>query len=633
MHDCEGGTGRCLILPAEVPATAERLLALAGWTPLRGPGRKGDLRAVWNGVPGAAGDVGLRPLCLGDPGRITGLLVDPGPDSRFGPSLARLLDDEPLDDTALLDRARDAIARMRHWGLVTAAMTPATSTAATSKAAPPPGYVLVLDEPAGTAPRADLLEALFLAREEHPGQRVLVLTPAEAGQIRDGDLDDTVARVAGAPLHDLLDGAVAVYTVAAPLGLDAILAGHRPIVLGQPAYAGRGLTDDRGPITRASRPLTRAQFFAAAMILAPLWYDTHRDALASIEDAISAEAALLRAAREDRGGYVAAGMRRWKRVHTRRMLGGDVRFARTAGRGAALSLRLGRPLVLWGSAKAPDGVTVLRAEDGFLRSSGLGARLVPPLSLALDDLGIYYDPGRESRLERLIATSGALPPAEIRRAEALIARIRAAGVTKYNIRGDPGMELPETAILVPGQVEDDASILSGAGTVRTNLDLLRAARAANPGATLLYKPHPDVAAGLRPGRVSDAEIRAHADGIVTGDPSRLLRPGVSVWTITSLIGFEALLRDVPVTTLGAPFYAGWGLTRDLGPVPARRAARPGLAGLAHAALIGYPRYFDPKSGLPCPPEVAVERIAAGEGWPRGGLLSVLQGLRGRLVRR
>lgn len=78
--------------------------------------------------------------------------------------------------------------------------------------------------------------------------------------------------------------------------------------------------------------------------------------------------------------------------------------------------------------------------------------------------------------------------------------------------------------------------------------------------------------------------------------------------MTSTLGFEALLRGLPVTTLGAPFYAGWGLTRDLGPVPARRRVRADLARLIHCALIAYPRYFDPASGLPCPPEIAVERL-------------------------
>jgi capsular polysaccharide export protein len=85
-----------------------------------------------------------------------------------------------------------------------------------------------------------------------------------------------------------------------------------------------------------------------------------------------------------------------------------------------------------------------------------------------------------------------------------------------------------------------------------------------------------------------------------------------VWTMTSGLGFEALLRGVPVTCAGLPWYGGWGLTTDLAPAPARREARPTVAGLAHAALIGWPRWRDPVSGLICAPEVAVDRLARGE---------------------
>jgi capsular polysaccharide export protein len=60
-------------------------------------------------------------------------------------------------------------------------------------------------------------------------------------------------------------------------------------------------------------------------------------------------------------------------------------------------------------------------------------------------------------------------------------------------------------VLVVGQVEDDASIRLGAGVVRTNLGLLTAAAHANPGARIIYKPHPDVEAGLRPGTIAEAQ--------------------------------------------------------------------------------------------------------------------------------
>ena len=99
--------------------------------------------------------------------------------------------------------------------------------------------------------------------------------------------------------------------------------------------------------------------------------------------------------------------------------------------------------------------------------------------------------------------------------------------------------------------------------------------------------------------------------------------------MTSLLGFEALLRGVKVVTLGAPFYAGWGLTEDRGDIPARRRAEVSIEGLAHAALIDYPRYFDPRSGTACPVEVVVERLASGD-LPRRGVanrvLAKLQGV-------
>lgn len=100
--------------------------------------------------------------------------------------------------------------------------------------------------------------------------------------------------------------------------------------------------------------------------------------------------------------------------------------------------------------------------------------------------------------------------------------------------------------------------------------------------------------------------------------------------MTSLLGFEALLRKVPVTTLGVPFYAGWGLTTDLARIPPRRRARPTLSGLVHASLIDYPRYVHPVTGAPCPVEPVVAWLADSDTHhPRGvanRLLSKLQGV-------
>ncbi len=614
-----------------------RILDLAGYDVRLGWPREGGLVGVWGQSPTAsrgervaaragagllrAEDALLRsvkPARAGG-GPPLGLLLDGRGvhfDGRRPSDLEALLRTNPLDDADLLRRAREGIERLRAADLSKYACHDPDLEA------PPPGYVLVVDQARGDASvrasgadRNRFLEMLMLAREAHPGARIVVKAHPEtamgarAGHLGPGDMmAGTELLVAPVSPWRLLDGAVAVWTVSSQMGFEAILAGHRPVVLGQPFYAGWGLTEDHAPVARRQRRLTRAQLFAGAMILAPVWVDPYRDRLATFEEAVDALEAQARAWREDRRGWVAAGMRLWKRGPLQRAFGRERPVAFAEGAAAvARAAREGRRLMAWASrAEATPGA--VRVEDGVLRSRGLGADLVPPLSLALDDLGIHYDPSRESRLERLVAEP--LAPWRRERAERLVRRLVEARLSKYNTGGAPP-PLPEgRRILVPGQVEDDASVRWGAGGVRTNRDLLRAARAANPGAAILWKPHPDVEAGLRPGAVPDA--RDLADAVLAGvDAVAAIEAADEVWTITSTLGFEALLRGKPVTCLGAPFYAGWGLTTDLGPVPARRRARPGLPGLVHAALIAYPRYVDPVTGLACPVEVAVDRLASG----------------------
>jgi len=68
-----------------------------------------------------------------------------------------------------------------------------------------------------------------------------------------------------------------------------------------------------------------------------------------------------------------------------------------------------------------------------------------------------------------------------------------------------------------------------------------------------------------------------------------------VHTMTSLTGFDALLRHKQVVTYGQPFYAGWGLTTDraTGGAFVRRQRRLSLAELIAGTLLEYPIYWDP----------------------------------------
>jgi capsular polysaccharide export protein len=646
-----------------------RILTLAGFDIRLGAPGPADAVGVWGKSPTAPRGEGVaehldRPVIRIEdaflrsvhPGRAgdppIGLLIDRRGvhfDSSAPSDLEHLLATHPLDDSALLMRARTGMARLK--------------TSQLSKyndfdpdlAVPEPGYVLVIDQTKGDASIAHgrasastFREMLVIAQEENPGAQILIKAHPETmagyrtGHYGPGDCRNHI-RIIDRPVSPwaLMEGAIAVYTVSSQLGFEAILAGHRPRVFGQPFYAGWGLTADENPVARRERKLTKAQLFAAAMILQPIWYDPCRDRLCSFEQALDQLEAEVRCFRDDRAGHVAMGMRAWKRPHLQRAFGRHkpLIFAPDPARAVARAKTTGRGLLAWGgdwAEASKSGVPLCRIEDGFIRSQGLGAALVPPLSLVADRRGIYYDPTRISDLELLIA--GPPPPGAEERAERLIAALIAAGVSKYNLRAALPSDLPAGhRILVPGQVEDDASLRLGGGDIRTNLGLLARARADNPDAVILFKPHPDVEAGLRPGALAPTEALAHADLILPGcDAARLIDEVDEVWTMTSLLGFEALIRGKTVRCLGAPFYAGWGLTDDLGPPMPNRRARPTLATLVHAALIAYPRYRDPVSGLPCPVEVVVDRLAKGQipALPaRYRILSKIQGIMRGLVAR
>lgn len=274
----------------------------------------------------------------------------------------------------------------------------------------------------------------------------------------------------------------------------------------------------------------------------------------------------------------------------------------------------GSTLVLWGSTSAPPGlsaeVRLIRVEDGFLRSVGLGAELARPLSWVLDQTGIYYDASRPSDLEELLQ-GREFTPRLLERAAALRERIASSGITKYSV-GERTWRRPGGArvILVPGQVESDASLRLGTRSLRTNLGLVRAVREANPDSYLVYKPHPDVTAGLRSRGYDEGRVRDWCDEVVTDVAmGTLLEQVDEVHVLTSLAGFEALLRGKLVVCYGQPFYAGWGLTQDV-ESPPRRRRRLTLNELVAGALIVYPTYVSRRTGRYISAEEALDELLA-----------------------
>lgn len=345
----------------------------------------------------------------------------------------------------------------------------------------------------------------------------------------------------------------------------------------------------------------------------------------------------------NRGIAAASGMAFWKREAIRHFLwdGLDSPPFLSAARGLARARQRGAALAIWPSRVPSDtvseaaakGVSIARVEDGFLRSRGLGAGLHPPGSVVIDRSGIYYNARRPSDLETLLATQ-IFTPALVDRARRLRNRVCAAGVTKYGLETGQMIDLPadRRTVLAVGQVDDDMSVQLGGAGVGGNLDFLARVRKAEPDAWIVYRPHPDVQAGHRKGHLSDAVVLEHADAIDSGAPlMELVQRVDEVHVLSSLTGFEALMRGRSVTVHGMPFYAGWGLTRDLAKPSSRRGRLLDVDQLVAGALILYPRYLDPVTRLPCGPELMVDRMASGSTPPMTWLIR-LRALQGKLRR-
>ncbi len=466
----------------------------------------------------------------------------------------------------------------------------------------------------------------------------------------------------------LLKKCSSVYSVSSHLGFEALLLGKTVHSFGLSWYAGFGLTDDdfkHLPADLVSQALARraqsigvtlAQLFYAAYIDYSHYADPATGKACDIEIVI--DYLLLNRAWQARlaGNILAFDFSRWKLPFVRgysdfpatdlqfkhktrlRLLLTDKKNNQRIERDrkkalSALDAKSSQRYLVWGLAmrrllsrqisehqpntKIMPNIIIM--EDGFIRSNGLGATLLEPLSVVMDDIGVYYDATHPSRLEQIL-TEMTISEAQALQAQALRAVLLKHKVSKYNV-GDVNDSLshevralkaakPSASIrLVVGQVEDDASVKNCASLIKTNADLLKRVRADFPDDIIIYKPHPDIEAGIRVGKVDDETLKL-ADAIAYDTAMPVcLDIADAVHTISSLTGFEALLRDVAVVCYGMPFYAGFGLTTDAdsdtasteNPAKAaaimrrQRSTPLSLEALIYGVLIDYPAYRLPHS--------------------------------------
>ncbi|PMR70740.1 capsular polysaccharide biosynthesis protein [Halomonas heilongjiangensis] len=632
------GIDRLTTLPAFLPEFS-RIVAI-------GPGRPGTLDAVlgWGskptarrarrlarrrGLPYVALEDGfLRSLGLGVTGfQPHSLVVDSRGiyyDASRPSDLECLIRDADFS-TAELARARHCMALLARHRLSKYNHAPDRPLPVGERP-----RVLVVDQTHGDASihhggadAATFATMLDAALHEHPDAEILVKVHPDviAGKKRGHLLthaDHPRCRLIAEDLNPwaLFDAVDTVHVVTSQLGFEALLAGKRVVCHGLPFFAGWGLTEDRQACPRRGVTRSLEQLFAAAYLRYCRYANPYTGQASTLEATIDLIADQRGQRERLAGHWVACGFSGWKRGFVGDFLGDDARCRHRRGPAAPGQAGPGERLLAWSpgvddalhAACERAGVALWRMEDGFIRSVGLGVDLTRPLSLVLDRRGIYYDPERPSDLEHLLE-HGDFDDDLLERAAALRQRLVRLRLSKYNLAG--ALSLPAAdgrrRLLVPGQVETDASIARGAGEVRTNAALLAAVRRANPDACILYKPHPDVTSGARKGALSPAERALYDHEVGEVDIATLLDEVDEVHTISSLAGFEALLRGRQVTTYGLPFYAGWGLTRDQRHCP-RRRRRLSLDALVAGTLIRYPVYVDPRTRQLCNAETAVDLL-------------------------
>ncbi|MFZ1387987.1 MAG: capsular polysaccharide biosynthesis protein [Thiolinea sp.] len=502
--------------------------------------------------------------------------------------------------------------------------------------------VLVVDQTAGDmslkyglvhAQSAELMLAAALA--EHPDATILlkthpdVLAGKKQGCFPASLQHPRVHWVSQAinPLS-LVAEVEQVYVLTSQLGFEALMMGKKVSCFGMPFYAGWGLTDDRADrklsvFQRRGRKRALVEVFAAAYLIYSRYIDPERGTRCELEQVADYIALQNYYSTLNSGSLYCFGFTFWKQNYIRRFLhapNNKIHFVWK--KQAALKHRFNKKsqLAVWGERAATEvealakefDTVIWRVEDGFIRSVGLGSDYNPPLSLVVDQRGIYYDPNQPSDLENYLQNSN-FPPKLLNRASVLRNRLLQNRLSKYNLGIESVADAIKAAqgqliVLVPGQVEDDVSIRKGCIDIADNTALLKAVRVAKPDAYVIYKPHPDVVSGNRKGKVDASILKEYSD-LVLEDASipDCLDAIDEVHTMTSLVGFEALLRGKQVACYGLPFYAGWGLTTDRHSV-ARRNRRLHLDELVAATLILYPRYINWQTGAFTTPEYAVELL-------------------------
>jgi capsule polysaccharide export protein KpsC/LpsZ len=219
-------------------------------------------------------------------------------------------------------------------------------------------------------------------------------------------------------------------------------------------------------------------------------------------------------------------------------------------------------------------IKISRVEDGYLRSFYLGKEHNQANSLVIDNESLHFDKNGKSIIHELISE-------EIdekitnQHAEYFIKFCKNNFITKYSAINKTHLKTIEQInnlfpaanfIGVVGQKPNDKSMIYGNPKSYSNFSIFYKALKENKDSIIIFKQHPDVVDNS----LTDILVKLFCifskrtffikDKFLS--PIYFINRSNVIYTISSTIGFEALIHDKKTVVFGTPFYAGYGLTED-----------------------------------------------------------------------
>ncbi len=402
----------------------------------------------------------------------------------------------------------------------------------------------------------------------------------------------------------LLDKIDKVYVNSSHFGFEALLSGKEVVCFGLPFYAGWGATDDRSECLRRQKLRSTEEIFSAAYILYSHYVHPVSGKHCNIFSALEYIKEQQIFETKNQADIFCFGVRHWTRANIKPFLRSSknrIVFVKSVSAAKQAGIKPGDRVAIW-RTRRPDrleeliaitGQQPIKLENGFLESLGFESKSAQPVSLLLDNENIYNTSSKSSTLDSILKNTK-FTTYQIKKSASIRHKIAASRESRLVLKTDAITN--QKILLIPGQIESEQAAIATRNDITTNLALIHSVRKANPDAYLIYKPHPQVANGSSAGKVHPDTVLKHCDQYVElSDIPTCLETVDEVHTLSSIVGFEALIKGIPVTTYGRPFYAGWDLTTDLSVLltPGKKLS---INELIAGALLVYPRYYDWDSG-------------------------------------